>query len=673
MKKRLIISLVLLITIKLFGISIYDIQYTNKAGNGTYPSPYNGKTVTTGGIVTGVNLHNGNTFFIESSSGGAWSGIYINDKNHLVSLGDSLIITGKVYDYFGPTEINNISSFQKVSSGNDLPSPVQISTNDVNIYEAYESVLVTVNNVTVTEEPIRFGNWKVDDGSGECTISKGFLDIVTKGYSVNLDDHFTSITGILNYSYNNHNLNPRNIKDLKTSPKSIFHNSYSEIGDTITIIQKPLLNIPFIGTTGSTIEILCKTDKYIRKWSASIQFEKFKYSLPIFNVKQYGNFYKLYATIPKTKFYELFDLIVSTGTETDRTENAVKIISDWKDSYYFIHITDSHLPTHIFYDDKGYKTDTSEIADLREVIKDINLLNPEFVLFTGDIVNEGEFEDFQNRRYYTKSQKLLAEFDVPVFVTSGNHDLSGSKKTPPIQGISRRNWWKFYGWKWLENTTSFYPYHTQNYHFKYGSQNFIGLEAYDNHDKFMLNIYGNESFTNDQLKYLNSTLNNIPKYEKKILFFHYDFSHQIDLAELGVDMALIGHIHTNWGDINEYPYFLVTAATCDEIRAYRVIKVKSNRLYPKETINAGFGGKKLNIIYSPSNRGVANLVTATIENRHPISFENILIKFKMPKSYDYHIKNGKLKQIVEYKYFNICYVKANLSASNTTSISISVK
>ena len=672
MKKQIIIFSILLFTINLFGVSIHDIQYTDIAGDGTYPSTYNGKIVTTGGIVTGVNLFNENIFFIESSSGGAWSGIYVENKDHSVSLGDSLIITGEVYEYYGPTKIKNISAFKKVSSGNNLPSPVEISTNDINKCEKYESVLVTVKNVNVTGEPIRFGNWKVDDGTGECTISTGFIDIIKKGGSVNLDDHFTSITGILNYSYNNHHLNPRSINDFITSLKSTFRDLNTEIGDTLTIIQKPLLNIPYIGIAGNTIEILCKKDEQVDNWSATVQFENFNYELPIFDVAQDGNFYKLFATIPETDFYELFDLIVSTGTEKDTTENAVKIISDWKTDYYFIHITDSHLPTHLYCTDDGYELDTSEIADLREVINDINLLNPEFVLFTGDIINEGELEDFQNRRYYTKSQKLLAEFDVPVFVTSGNHDLGGWDDTPPIQGTARRDWWRFYGWKWLENTTSFYPYHTQNYHFKYGSQHFIGLEAYDNYDKFMYDIYGNKSFTNDQLTYLNSTLNNIPANEKKILFYHYDFSNQIDLTELGVDLALWGHIHVNLGDVNEYPYNLATAAVCDEIRAYRIIKVNSNELHPQNTIYAGNNGDELTIAYSPSNDGISDSITAKIENRHSISFKNCLIKFKMPKSSNYQITNGNLKQIVKYANFNICYVETNLSASETISVSIKV-
>ena len=44
----------------------------------------------------------------------------------------------------------------------------------------------------------------------------------------------------------------------------------------------------------------------------------------------------------------------------------------------------------------------------------------------------------------------------------------------------------------------------------------------------------------------------------------------------------------------------------------------------------------------------------------------------MPKSSNYQITNGNLKQIVEYENFNICYVETNLSASETISVSIKV-
>ena len=52
-------------------VSIYDIQFTTDPGEGSYPSPYVGQTVTTGGIVTATGFRGGR-YFIASSQGGPW-------------------------------------------------------------------------------------------------------------------------------------------------------------------------------------------------------------------------------------------------------------------------------------------------------------------------------------------------------------------------------------------------------------------------------------------------------------------------------------------------------------------------------------------------------------------------------------------------------------------------
>jgi len=183
---------------------------------------------------------------------------------------------------------------------------------------------------------------------------------------------------------------------------------------------------------------------------------------------------------------------------------------------------------------------------------------------------------------------------------------------------------------------------------------------------FMYNIYGDKSFTNDQLAYLNSVLNNIPANEKKILFYHYDFSNQLNLSTLGIDLALWGHIHHDSVNVNSY----ATAAVCDGKRAYRIIKVNSNELHPQNTIYAGDSGENLQITYSPTNDGTADSITATITNSHSISLENCLLKFKMPINSIYHVTNGNLIQTVKSDTYNTCFVTTNLPASQTISVSI---
>jgi 3',5'-cyclic AMP phosphodiesterase CpdA len=258
-----------------------------------------------------------------------------------------------------------------------------------------------------------------------------------------------------------------------------------------------------------------------------------------------------------------------------------------------VHITDTHLPTRYFYSDDPElaTTDTSSIIDLRKVIDDINIINPEFVIMTGDLVNESELEDFENGRCYTKAQRILSELEVPVFVVSGNHDLGGWDDTPPSQGTSRRDWWRFFGWKWLQ-----YQNHTQDYSFEYNQTLFIGLEAYDNYDSYMYSTYGAESFTSEQLDWLNNELSDSERYDNRVLFYHYDFSDQINLSSLDVDMVLWGHIHSDEGSIDSRPYNIATDNICDGDCAYRVIKIHEGELEPKSTCYADLGGDNITLL-----------------------------------------------------------------------------
>ncbi len=77
------IVLMLVTAAAAFALTCYDIQYTTVPGTGnTYPSPYEGQTVSVTGIVTnntyGTTSTSSNTrFFISDLQGGPWSGLYV--------------------------------------------------------------------------------------------------------------------------------------------------------------------------------------------------------------------------------------------------------------------------------------------------------------------------------------------------------------------------------------------------------------------------------------------------------------------------------------------------------------------------------------------------------------------------------------------------------------------
>jgi len=778
--------------------SIYDIQFTTNPGNdGTYPSPMEGQIVTAGGIVTATDYNNEN-YFIASSAGGAWNGIFIYDDFYSPAIGDSVILKGEVYEYNGLTELKDLQWLNIISSGNPLPLPEFISTQDVQSQEAYESVFVEINDVTVSEEYNQWGDWQVNDGSGSCYISSGFYDFADSGFPLMMGYPFESIRGLVSFNYDEYRLHPRGIDDLETTPDQVFlsigdyfiytveefevsvdlsilnqpstcnvyalqvdydpeileyagfdaSSTLSEngdvddqstpgnvnlefdgafdfngietliklkflpvssgnttleifsstinnspvnftsfgsvnasleaipIGDTLTIIQRPIQNIPVIAVPGDTIPILCHAAETITNWQASLEFGPMEVDLEITATEFNSDIqiWNLHTIVPEVEIFELYNLrVTASDGVSDVTKNAVQLIPAFKDNFYFAHITDTHLPTHYFYEDPESVYDTSEMQDLREIINDINILRPEFVLLTGDFINEGELEDFENRRNHTKAQRILSEFEVPVFLVSGNHDLGGWDETPPPQGTSRNEWWRFFGWSWLKNPGTNQTY-TQDYSFDYGPVHFTGLESYINYDGYMYGVYGNESFIPSQLQWLVNDLDNAANSETQVLFYHKDFDNQLDLESLDVDMALWGHVHSNNGSIYVPPFDLSTAAACDGNRAFRIIDVNDGELQPYETVYAGYSGESFAVEFSSANNGSSDTVIANIINDYSIDFYNALLKFEMPSGdLNYVVENGELQQVINAGDMAICYVKASVPASGNLQVNVIAK
>jgi len=219
MKKMFWILVFTVVVSVVFATTIYDIQYTTEPGpDGWYPSPLEGEDVTVIGIVTGANYNNDNKFFMSDPEGGAWHGIYVYDYAVGPALGDEVEVTGTVTEYYGLTELG-YCTITVLSSGNPVPAPIVVTTLDLVVpalAEQYEGCLVEVTNVEVTEAQDEFGQWYIDDGSGECQVDDGFfyLYTVTPPIVIVVGMEWAIIRGCLDYSYDEYGINPRTPEDL---------------------------------------------------------------------------------------------------------------------------------------------------------------------------------------------------------------------------------------------------------------------------------------------------------------------------------------------------------------------------------------------------------------------------------------------------------------------------
>jgi len=640
-----------------------------------------GDTVTVSGIVTAATgIFNPNKTFIEEPAGGPFSGILLVDSAASLNAdeGDELLITGIVFEDEGMTEIL-VHSFEIFTTGNPLPTVEIVSTADIfnelnNNSELYESVLVRINDIYVSNNNLGSGEWEVGNIEGACNGIWDFcrIDGEAEGLSFDIPNNgapLSSITGILFYSDNNFKLKPRYRSDLNEV-------AYVPIGDTLTIIQRPLLNIPTISQPGDTLEIICDLTATPLSWSAVLINGDQEIGLtPIREEFDDNlNLWTLKAILPVEIISELYDLKIEIpGEDSDISNNSVQIIPQFKDDFYFIHITDTHLPTHYYCRDENYQQDSSEVEDFKAVIADINLINPAFVLHTGDLVNEGELEDYLYNRYYTKAKQILSEFEVPLYLVPGNHDLGGWSDTPMSDGTARRDWWKFFGWKYLDNPSGINPQYTQDYTFSYGNCHFIGLEAYLNYDWWRSEIYGGESFISEQLDWLQQNLSDVDDSLLKILFYHFDFSGDLNLEELGIDLALWGHTHGDSYTPGVYPISISTEACCDGRRAYRLIRVSGDSILPSLTLHAGDNGENLSVEYQPANNGLNYQVSAEVTNSFDERFEQTQLRFIMPKDgRNPQITGGNLIQIDDLGLNAIYYIGVDVVENSTQTVTLSV-
>ena len=221
MKKLTITLSIALLSIFSFAqteVSIYEIQGQQDQ------SPYDGEIVMTNGIVTGVFT---GSYFIQDGEG-EWNGVFVYSSDN-VTVGDEVELTGLVIEYYGLTELKEISIFTLLSSGNELPAASVLSTGEISD-EAYEGVLVKTENAICTNDNLGYGEWELDDGSGTCRVDD--MGIV---YSPDMGLSYT-VTGPLNYSFDNYKIEPRGESDIIIMENMYFTIEPEQIDPTNTTI-----------------------------------------------------------------------------------------------------------------------------------------------------------------------------------------------------------------------------------------------------------------------------------------------------------------------------------------------------------------------------------------------------------------------------------------------------
>ncbi|MEW5946666.1 MAG: metallophosphoesterase [bacterium] len=277
--------------------------------------------------------------------------------------------------------------------------------------------------------------------------------------------------------------------------------------------------------------------------------------------------WKIFADTLREIPPELYTLRVGHARGEWANPRAVKVIDAFRPDFSFAHVTDVHVGCAGNFTDEGFPP-TEEVFG--KVIEEINLIDPEFVVATGDMVHTAVDNAWEDRRIegntaegeYVRLFELMSRFRVPVYVLPGNHDIVGT-----IAPVAQRYWEEHVGRRYFS--------------FEYGNRHFTALD--DSHLMEGTPFMYADKFTHDledaQLKWLKSDLAAYGDRALKVLLYHVPlFGRRSTVPELamsrGVKMALFGHEH--WDRAKRFgdgSLWVETKSVLD-YGGYRIVRVR---------------------------------------------------------------------------------------------------
>ena len=197
--------------------TIYDIQTGAIA---------EGETVTIENtVVTSMLTGDEEGFFIQDEGGGEWTGIYVfvgqAGGGIAPLIGDKLTITGSVSEFYDSTQLVISSAENLVVTGD--ATPVATTVSSVDDWEAYEGCLISLEDQTVSSDVNSYG---------EADLSFGIpMDNTFFNFETCFDASYSSITGIVTYSFEEFKINPRSQEDLMGGVEGGCAGSFSTVAE----------------------------------------------------------------------------------------------------------------------------------------------------------------------------------------------------------------------------------------------------------------------------------------------------------------------------------------------------------------------------------------------------------------------------------------------------------
>lgn len=331
-----------------------------------------------------------------------------------------------------------------------------------------------------------------------------------------------------------------------------------ELDPKVTNIIYPLFGTPAIQKQGQSLTLkIDSKGKVAGGWSVKLKPTNHsalatEYPLPVTSVSEGQSYWKASSTIyditvhiPGNVPEKLYDLEVSysgNGSRiTDKQPHSVKVVKEFKKDFTFLHLTDTHVgsPRNLGDTDDPTGTNAELLTEagfwnpdpekrwlyLQKAMKEVNLLNPDFVVVTGDLMF-GQINPQEYIYEYEETYKMLQQLNVPVYLVPGNHDYYAQDAT---LADGAKYWEQYFG--------------PQYFSFDYGPYaHYIGYNSFDWHE-FDRSGHGTLSVPTwgGQIR------------EKQLSWIKQDLAENEKKAKEGQVKGLFSHHNPLWEDRNIWP------------------------------------------------------------------------------------------------------------------------
>jgi predicted MPP superfamily phosphohydrolase len=366
--------------------------------------------------------------------------------------------------------------------------------------------------------------------------------------------------------------------------------------------------------------------------------------------------------VPRSAPAGRYDVVLVTSSGRVVSPAAVKVIKDYKSSYYILHFSDVHAFQN------GYET---TLARLSTIVDIANLINPELVFNTGDNLYRPT-ADRMNQLFAgdaSRDTKGLNSLNAATFTVAGNHDIDFDHV--PNRGYYREkaDWWN----KW---------WGLQAYSFSYGS------------GRFMVINNGWEGFDpGRQIEAAGSWLQAAGAGNFRLGAAHIRNQEMAALDRVAnLDLVLVGHNHhianQNPALLANKPIQYIANSVRDHME-FNLFKVDARSgtyapvsgptaqvVYvenPEDAKSPHLYRPKLTLSFAKANDGSFATNVATIVNKFGFPIEGAKVRFVMPLGGAYSVSQGQVEQSFNGPLVQVVDLLVDLESNSTNIVTISPK